>query len=62
MYLDNMDKAKEFYTKASEMCGDQGIREKISIHTNAYAGYTSLMQMDNPNDEFIKFLKSSFLS
>lgn len=59
MYLDNMDKAKEFYAKASEM---SGIREKISIHTNAYAGYTSLMQMDNPDDDFIQFLKASFLS
>lgn len=59
MYIGDMDITKEFYTKASEL---SGIREKISIHTNAYAGYISLMQMDNPEDDFIKFLKSSFLS
>ena len=60
MYLDNMDKAKEFYAKAAEMAND--IRQKISMHTNAYAGYVALMQTDNENDEFIKFLKAKFLS
>ncbi len=59
MYLDDMEKAKEFYTKAADM---SDIRGKISMHTNAYAGYTSLMQTDNPEDDFIKFLKSRLLS
>lgn len=59
MYLGNMEKAREFYTKAAEL---SGIREKLSTHLNAYAGYTTLMQTDNPEDEFIVFLKDQFLS
>ena len=59
LYLRNFDKAKEFYIKAAEK---SGIREKISMHLNAYAGYTSLMQTDNPEDDFIVFLKDQFLS
>jgi len=59
MYLGNLDKAREFYAKASEMAG---IREKISIHLNAYAGYVSLMQTSAPDDDFIQFLKAKFLS
>lgn len=59
MYLRDFDVAKEYYTKAAEMAG---IREKISMHLNAYAGYTSLMQTDNPKDNFIVFLRDQFLS
>jgi pimeloyl-ACP methyl ester carboxylesterase len=59
MYIDDMEKAKEYYSKAAEMAE---IREKISIHTNAYAGYTSLTGVQKSDDEFIKFLKSNFLS
>ena len=59
MYLDELDLARDFYTKASEMAG---IREKISIHLNAYAGYTSLRQTNAPEDDFIEFLKAKFLS
>jgi len=59
MYIGKMKQAKKFYAKAAKMAG---VRQKISIHTNAYTGYTSVMQMDNPNDKFIKFLKLNFLS
>ncbi|MBT8184287.1 MAG: caspase family protein, partial [Eudoraea sp.] len=59
LYLQNFDKAREFYMKASESAG---IREKISMHLNAYAGYTALMQTSDPEDEFIQFLKEHFLS
>lgn len=59
MYIGDMEKAKEFYSKAAKLAG---IREKISIHTNAYTGYTQLMQTNNPEDSFIKFLKTNFLS
>ena len=51
MYIGKMKQAKKFYAKAAKMAG---VRQKISIHTNAYTGYTSVMQMDNPNDKFIK--------
>jgi pimeloyl-ACP methyl ester carboxylesterase len=59
LYLQNFEKAKKFYLKASEK---SGIREKISMHLNAYAGYTSLMQTSSPDDDFILFLKENFLS
>ncbi len=59
LYLRNFDKAKEFYIKAAEK---SGIREKISMHLNAYAGYTALTQTDNAEDDFIVFLKNQFLS
>ena len=59
MYLDEMDKAKEFYAKAAEMAE---IREKISIHTNAYKGYCELTGIHKADDEFILFLKNKFLA
>ncbi len=59
LYKGNFEGAKEYYTRAAEMAG---LREKISIHSNAYNAYTSLMQTDNPNDLFIKFLRTNFLS
>lgn len=59
MYIGDMEKAKAFYIKASE---NAPIREKISMHTNAYAGYVALMQTDNQKDEFIQFLKARLLS
>ncbi len=59
MYLGDMEKARVNYGKAAEMAG---IREKISIHLNAYAGYTTLMKSNSPQDEFILFLKDHFLA
>lgn len=59
LYKGDFKKAKENYEKAAAMAG---LREKISIHTNAYNAYVSLMQTDNPNDPFIKFLKINFLT
>ncbi len=59
MYLGDLDEARKYYRKAAEMAD---IRQKISIHTNAYAGYTSLKQTDNPEDEFIQFLREQFLT
>ena len=59
MYLGKLELAKEFYTKAAATAS---IREKISIHLNAYAGYTSLMHTNSSEDGFIKFLKDKFLS
>jgi hypothetical protein len=56
MYLGNLDIAKDFYTKASE---GMGIREKLSMHTNAYAGYVALTGKEN--DEFTQFLREQLL-
>jgi hypothetical protein len=59
MYLGNLKEAKALYGEVGEMAG---IREKISIHTNAYAAYTSLMNTENEDEPFIKSLKIKFLS
>ncbi|MFD2824366.1 caspase family protein [Lacinutrix iliipiscaria] len=59
LYLGDLEASKSYYKQASKMAG---IREKISIHTNAYMAYTSMMQTDDPQDGYIKFLKSKFLS
>jgi hypothetical protein len=58
MYIGDMKKAMEFYSKAAEMAD---IRQKISMHTNAYAGYVALTQSAN-EDDFIQFLKAKFLT
>jgi hypothetical protein len=57
MYLRDLETAKEFYIKASEGIA---IREKVSMHTNAYAGYVALTNRED--DEFTKFLKERLLS
>ena len=57
MYLGNLEISKEFYLKASKGIP---IREKLTMHTNAYAGYVALTNKDN--DEFTQFLKSRLLS
>ena len=57
MYLADFKKSKKYYALAAEKAG---IREKISIHTNAYTAYSNLMNTED--DGFIKFLKASFLS
>ena len=59
MYLGNIKIAQEFYLKASNIAT---VREKISIYNNAYTGYIGLIKSDNPQDEFIKFLKARFLN
>ena len=57
MYIGNMEVSKEFYIKASE---DIPIREKLSMHTNAYAGYVALTNREE--DDFTQFLKARLLS
>lgn len=59
LYLGALDKAKEYYSQAAN---NAGVREKISMYTNAHAAYTCLMQNDNPNDDFEVFLKSTLLN
>lgn len=59
LYLGDLEASKSYYKKAAKMAG---IREKISIHTNAYKAYTHMMQSKNSKDPFIKFLKLNFLS
>ena len=57
MYLGDLETSKEFYIKTSEGIA---IREKLSIHTNAYAGYVALTNRED--DEFTQFLKARLLS
>ena len=58
LYIGKFDVSKEYYSKAAKMAG---IRQKISMYTNAYKAYTTIMSTDNPEDDFIKFLHTSFL-
>lgn len=57
MYLGNLELAKEFYIKASKGIP---IREKISMHTNAYDGYVALTK--KTDDDFTQFLKATLLN
>lgn len=59
LYLGQLEESEEYYQKAADMAG---VREKISMHTNAYEAYTSLIQSDKPDDPFIIFLNKAFLS
>lgn len=60
MYLNDFAEAKVYYKKAAKFAG---VREKISIHTNAYTAYTCLKNISNQKeDNFKKFLNSTFLS
>ena len=58
LYLNNMEACQENYKKAASMAG---VREKISMHTNAYKAYTHLMHI-SAEDDFIKFLKNTLLA
>jgi len=57
MYLADFETAEEQYAIAAAAAG---VREKISMHANAYLAYTTLKQ--TTNDDFVHFLKQTFLS
>jgi len=59
LYKGDFDTSKTYYAQAAKM---SGIREKISIYTNANNAYMCLMSTDSPDEDFIKFLKSNFLA
>ncbi len=58
IYLDNLEDARKHYLNASKKAN---IREKISIHDQAYTAFLALNK-EKPNDEFIQFLKEIFLT
>lgn len=58
MYLDNLDEARKYYHNASKKAN---IREKISIHDQAYTAYFALNK-ESSNDKFIQYLKEIFLT
>ena len=59
LYLGNLELAKQNYSEASLKANR---REKISIYSNAYTGYICLTSNNNEEDEFIRFIKTSFLN
>ena len=59
LYLGNFEESIKHYETTAKMCG---IREKISIYTNAFNAYTCLMNTQSDEDSFIKSLKTNFLS
>lgn len=58
IYLGNLENAKAYYTKAVKKAN---IREKIGIYSEAYTAYLALNKT-NPDDDFLNFLKDTFLS
>ncbi len=58
IYLNNLSEARKHYLSASKKAN---IREKISIHDQAYTAYLALFN-EKPNDPFIQFLKEIFLT
>ena len=58
IYLNQLDKAKIYYVKVSE---EGGIRSKMKIYTDAQKAF-SILYNDNPDDEFLLFLKEKLLS
>lgn len=59
LYLNKMDACRAEYERAASMAG---IREKISMHTNASKAYSHLMNITHSEDSFIKFLKETLLT
>lgn len=59
LYMGDFDSSKQKYAAAADKAG---IREKLSIYNNAYWAYTTLMDTDNPKDDFIAHLHKNFLS
>ncbi|WGK64477.1 alpha/beta fold hydrolase [Croceiramulus getboli] len=59
LYKGDFENAMLYYSKAAALAD---LRQKVSIHGNAYKAYTILMNTSNPKDPFISFLKTSFLS
>ena len=58
IYLNNIPEARKYYLSASKKAN---IREKISIHDQAYTAFLALKGEDT-NDDFIQYLKEIFLS
>lgn len=59
LYLNRMDACKENYEKAASMTG---VRDKISMYTNASKAYSHLMNTTDSEDDFMKFLKETLLN
>jgi pimeloyl-ACP methyl ester carboxylesterase len=57
VYKRNLDAAKTYYSVAASSAN---LREKDSMYTNAYFAYSTLYNTEN--DDFIKFLRTTFLS
>ena len=58
IYLGNLDNAKTYYSRAVKKAN---IREKIAINSEAYTAYFALNKT-NPDDDFLNFLKNTFLA
>ena len=58
LYLNRMDKSREHYKAAAQLAG---IREKLSIHTNAYQAFLGLNGNTEEQQPFLDFLRQQFL-
>ena len=58
IYLGDFEKSKEFYARAAKMAD---MRQKISMHLNAYAAYKTRTN-SGVEDDYVTFLRENFLS
>jgi len=58
LYLNQLKESEEHYQAAAELAG---IREKISIHTNAYQAFLGLKGQSKDSHLFVQFLHQAFL-
>jgi hypothetical protein len=58
LYLNKLKESQEHYQAAAALAG---IREKISIHTNAYQAFLGLKGPSDDDHIFIQFLHQAFL-
>ena len=58
IYLNQLEKAKEYYLKASE---EGGIRARMKIYKDAHKAF-SILYNDNPKDDFMVFLNEKLLA
>ena len=58
LYFADFETAKDYYSQAAKLAG---LRERLSIYTNAKFAYTKLMNTTSPEDDFLRFLHQTFL-
>lgn len=58
LYFADFETAKDYYSQAAKLAG---LRERLSIYTNAKFAYTKLMNTTSQEDDFLRFLHQTFL-
>lgn len=59
LYLNELETATDYYKQAAQKAS---LTDKIEIYSNAYSVRKMLFDIEDPNDEFLKFLKEQYLT